>query len=488
MTTSLTERSQIKNPAIDDVIYLFEAFLEREQHLFDRTVSGFHYWHYIRFSFIIEFFNAKKWLERVGIREQASLGEKISIVFGLLKNSILYGVERDFLRSELLVLNSPNKILEDGRYVDPYTETWLNQLSFPYTFWEAPLVWRHKKHGDTPSLFYLDSFLLRAQIHRYFLRKGTSLIRTEVNVLREFAKQFGIELSRQKIFPMLTYVVSLYHSCPNLIEEQLKLKQPKLLLTVNHYDPLKMLITAIAKSLGIYVVELQHGTMGKYHVAYNFRYSGKLDGLPNEIFTFGRFWNETTRISQNGVKLTAVGMPYFEERVKQKDKSPASDKTTILILSQDTIGLRLAEIAIELSKKLAPAKYQIWFKMHPREYEHWQRRYPTELQTSGIKVYTKADLYELLRAANIHIGVYSTAIIESLAFMKKLILIESYGVHFFSGLIEKGRAVLARNVEDVLGAIKSRQEIGSNIGDVSYYWEPDSRKKIINRILEILDK
>jgi len=470
---------------VNEVISLFEHFLEVEKPLFEREITGFKYWHFIRFIFILEIFNAKNWIERETILQQSSLIDKISIGFQLFQNSIKHNIQKDNFESDLLVLNSPNKREIHNKLIDPYTDTWLNELSIPFTNWEPTLNWRHLKQELEPSLFYLDSLHIRSIINHIFSRKYKKIILEESNFLCVFAKQFNVDLNVNKINHIIANVISKHQFCSKLIKDQLEKKQVKLIVLINHYDPLIMLITSIAKTLGAYIIEIQHGSMGKFHIAYNFKYEEPLDALPNEIFTFGQFWNDTTRIKNNGVKLTSTGMPYFEEKISSLSPPKKNGKIKILFISQDTVGRFLSQIAIELSEKLDLEKYEIWYKMHPREYSNWQKFYSKELSKSDIKVLTNSDIYELMNISDIHIGVYSTTIIESLVFNKKLILVKSYGVHFFLDLIENGRAFFARNVDEVISAIYS-QKSQSGL-DISYFWENNSKNNITQRINTILE-
>jgi hypothetical protein len=248
-----------------------------------------------------------------------------------------------------------------------------------------------------------------------------------------------------------------------------------------------MLITTIAKSLGIYVIELQHGTMGRYHIAFNFKITHELAGLPHEIFTFGKFWNETTRISQNGVKLTAVGSPFYEQKIQSITKVQPHPKTRVLFLSQETIGRQLAEMAVALSKKLNPEKYEILYKLHPREYHSWRLNYPKNFADANLQILTNVDLYELLNQSDVHIGVYSTTIMESLAFGKPLILFKTFGVHHFADLVAAGRAILVETVDEMAQVIPRQLKFNADSKDISYYWESNSKEKILRRIQEILN-
>jgi len=486
MEVDVTFKRKNQNSAIAEATALFEQFLETERPLFAREVAGIRYWHFIRFYVLEEIHLAKKWIEKSSRGQQASFFEKIGIGFELIKNSLSHRIALDDKQADVLILNSANKISRDGRFVDPYTDLWLSDFSAPYTIWENPALWRHPKHGASADLFYLDSLHVRALVCRAISKKFDKPMQHEAARLVDFAKPFGVELSHNRIFRLINMVVSLHAAAADYIKRQLQKKRVKLIVLVNHYDPLKMLITTIAKSLEIYVVELQHGTMGRYHIAYNFKITHELVGLPHEIFTFGRFWNETTRVFQNGVRLTAVGSPFYEQKIQNMTDIQPHSKIRVLFLSQETIGRQLAEMAAALSKKLGPDLYEVVYKLHPREYHSWRLNYPKEFADANLQIQTNADLYKLLNQCDVHVGVYSTTIMESLAFGKPLILFKTFGVHHFADLIASGRALLAETVDEMVHAIQHPTKFNSDSKDITYFWETNSKEKLLRRLQEIL--
>lgn len=476
---------------IKEITDFYEVFLETEQELFRRKTAGIRYWHYIRFDFFNELLNGKKWIEKIDHHEHRTLLMKVGIATNLLKNSLLHGVRKDKSKDDVLVLSSAKKKQKGSSYIDPYTYYWLRKMRHPYTAWEDHLLWSHRKHGQQPGLFFLDDLYVRAIFYRFLMfRKICLASEDEIDFLRQFAMKFDLEIPKRKLISLLTNVVALHKSNFGYIKNKLSEKDIRLVVLINHYEPLKMLIVSIARSLGIYTVELQHGNMGRYHIAYNFGNTNTLTTLPDEILTFGEFWNETTTISQNNVKMTSTGMPFFEENLSQVELSPCmsdNKKVKILILSQEVIGPQLALMAIELFQRLDPDGYEIWYKLHPREYGgSWKVNYPSEFENLNIRVLADCDLYALFAQSDIHIGVYSTTIMEGLAFNKKLILVELYGVHYFSDLINSGRAFFARNSDEIQMAIENDSTQFLTGRGLSYYWEQKSVEKINQRISEIL--
>lgn len=475
---------KFNSPTTRKFVDFFEVFLSSEKFLFDRRIQGFAYYHFIRFHFFDLLIDAKKWIQKTNQRQITGKREKLNIANSLIRNSVCRNWRKDEQQSDILILNSAKKVRKENRYIDPYTHCLTGHLSRSFTIWEDPVRWRHLPHDGSPNLFYLDSLHIEAAVQKltpnYFRRD----IRQEAAFLSRFTGNMGLTVPVQKIASLIQNAVFLNAYCAKTIENRLRRKKVKLLILVTHYVPMKMLIVSIARSLGIYVIELQHGNMGRYHIAYNFAHTNTLTTLPDEIFTFGKFWSNNTRISANGVILTATGMPWFNRQSKLK-KAARNKKTRILFLSQEVIGQQLGRLALDLTKRLNMNQYEIVYKLHPNEYGSWRRTYGSALHDAGIQVVTKTDLYALLNSTDIHVGVYSTTVMESLIFEKMLILYESYGIHYFTDLIRSGRASLAKNSKDLAALVKQYKKPPRT--DVHFFWESDSIDRMTKRIDRILN-
>ena len=475
------EKSQI----INELSLFFDEFIRMETPLFQRKIEGLPYYHFIRFHFFDSIIQAKGWIKKTDRRKATSYKERISIGVKLLKNKTMYGNQtwsKDHNITDILFLNSSKKVQKNHLPMDPFIDLLLPNIPHTYSIWEAPALWQHADHESFPQLFYLDNLYLGAYLEQSLHRWGNRTIWNEVHHLIQFIKPFQVDLSEQKIFYLIRYSISLYRFCYHKLLNRLKEKHVKIIFMVNHYEPMKMLMTLIAKKLGIYVVELQHGNMGRYHIAYNFGHHDSIETLPDEIFTFGDFWNNTTRIKQNHVMLSTVGMPFFEEKVETICPKKSSNKIRLLFLSQETIGQAMRQIAKELSQKLDPGKYELWYKLHPREYQMFHNQEIQSFTSSKIIFFADTDLYELLASADIHISVYSTTVMESLVFSKKLILLDLYGIHYFTELLRNGRAFFSRNADDVVRILESAKFTLPHSTDISQYWSSDSMKKMIARM------
>ncbi len=480
----MMRQTDILSAEMKEYISFFERFLVEEVPLFDRSASGVTYWHPVRFQFLHRIFVLKKWIqpyEPVSAQGSGLAGAGLSLV----KNSLRNYWRRDGRPADMLVLKCPRRVRLKNRMIEPYVDLFLEKVPFPYVVWEAPHRWSHPDKENAGEGVFLDGLYLEAILKNAFHPPDWKSIRREVSFLSDFAGQFGVSVSRDFIGRLIRTAVLIETHFQAPVEARLRRNRVRLILMVNHYSPVHMIITSVAKRLGITVVELQHGSMCRYHEAYNFAHTRKLPALPDEIFTFGRAWHDMTRIGKNGVTLTTVGYPYLEERMKSLAPRKPDGITRILFVSQGLLAHVLGPLAMTLAKQCDPKKYKVMYKFHPWEFGHWKDQYPQGFSECGIELLESADLYGLFGACDVHIGVYSSALIESLRFGKTLILIESFGAHHFADLVVQKRAFFARNAEDVLRILKSLKEGVKAASDWTRYWEPDPLSKFSRRIAEL---
>lgn len=221
--------------------------------------------------------------------------------------------------------------------------------------------------------------------------------------------------------------------------------RPKVVIEVVSYILNKLALNQAAYDIGILIIELQHGTKGQSHIAYNFKEKMKLDTFPQYIFTFGDYWKENTRFPINLENVKSVGWPFFEKqniKFYNFTNDNDNDKISILFISQGTIGELLSQLAVQLAEFLDLDKYELIYKLHPGEYDEWEKRYPW-LLVNGITVIDNNDknMHYYFANANIQIGVYSTAIYEGLGYGLKTYILTYPGHEQLSELYENGYAV-----------------------------------------------
>ena len=154
---------------------------------------------------------------------------------------------------------------------------------------------------------------------------------------------------------------------------------PNKIITTVSYSYINQIFTAVAKELFIPVIELQHGIIGKSHVAYNYKTSNEIITFPDYFFAWGSYWINGTRFPIAEDKVNVVGYPYIN---KFKTKGFEREKKRIIILSQRRKDL--AELTVELALKLPD--YEIIFKCHPSEYRVAKKEYEVFIEYKNIKL------------------------------------------------------------------------------------------------------
>jgi hypothetical protein len=236
--------------------------------------------------------------------------------------------------------------------------------------------------------------------------------------------------------------------------------QPKLIVEVVGYRLVNQLLNQTARSFGIGTAELQHGTLGAAHPGYNFAPGRKPNTFPDQLLLFGELWRDATP----GLPLTAadtpaIGYAWLELQRKQLGaRANTNGPRRLLFLSQRSIGRELSRVASALRSKLAIDDFTIVYRLHPSEGLGWQSAYP-ELAASGIRVELAQDrsLYASQNDADVQIGVYSTALIEGIAFGLDTLIVELSGHEQLAMLIAAGIARTVRDADDVVTALATER-------------------------------
>jgi hypothetical protein len=221
----------------------------------------------------------------------------------------------------------------------------------------------------------------------------------------------------------------------------------------------KEALIAACKNNNVKCIEIQHGTISKYHLGYSFPNNKEVPYFPDEMYMFGKYWYESTPVPLTEEKITYYGYPYMEERIKEY-KNNKKKKNQILFISQGTIGNKLSETAYEFAKD--NKEYNIIYKLHPGEYNRWRNDYDNLIKAEKLDNFkvidnNKINLYKLLSESEFLIGVYSTAIYEGLIMDCKLILINLPGIDYMDYLIATQKIKIAYSCKDIKKIIKENK-------------------------------
>lgn len=470
---------------------MIDKFLQFEKHnlLFEKKIRSINYWHLIRFSIYNELIEKNQPIGQAHTKPSSRrMGKRIFSKFKQIPNCITKNPLYFTKSSDILIFNHQRRVKNGLFYDCIYTDPLIKSFGYTYSIIEEPYLERHYKPVSNQNIKYTDYIDLKVGIIRR-LKKNNIFNNEDIEELKNLVtlinKEFTMELDIHIWVEKISSMIELYYYRYKYYDKLIKKVNPKVILEVVSYGGLRFLINDIAKKRKIPTIELQHGTMGKYHVAYNFAEKIKLDTFPQYEFLFGPFWKEYTRFPIKDDKIKIVGWPYLEEKVKEyksKNLNNNDSRKKILFISQGTIGKELSKIAVEISKKLDKKKYMIIYKLHPGEYDRWKKEYPWLLD-AGLEVIdnNENDIHHFFAQADIQIGVYSTALFEGLKYGLKTYICKLYGYEFMEELYNNNLAILVDNYFEISEDIINNNKTLSNI-DENYFWQNNSMKRIIKEI------
>jgi len=429
--------------------HLIDKFIEFEEKydLFDYKISNTKFWHYYRFSVYFEILNSQTKIKSAHFKQS-----KMSKLWNYLKNLITCLIFHNpfFLKKvDFILFNHPRRIYnsENDIWEEPYTDEFLkNSKGKTFYIFEYPYNGIHRKNVIfKKNIKHLDILQNIASIIAFIKSKLNPLSKQEqdkILYLRNIIKkEFGCNIYLSKLEYDINYIASVR----KLINYLLKKTTPQEVYEVVSYDMLNMIINEVASSKNIPTIEFQHGTMGKYHVGYNYKKKRNYNWFPDKFNFFNEYWKKNNRLPIEDENKLIYGNPYMQKKVDfYRKKTKKNKKITIIIISQGSIGDKLVKFTDHLAKIIDTNKYNIIYKLHPSECFDWRQRYPILINNHNIIVIDSNNkhLYELFAISDIQIGVYSTAIFEGLEFGLKTYIIKEYGWRYMEDIINSDKAIL----------------------------------------------
>lgn len=407
--------------------------IEEKYDLFTVKIADVKFWQLMR---MILYYQITNQLGLFGTAQTSrfSLKDKLLAIPEYLFNSLtknpFRGGEKD-----VLIFDHPRKVLEEGRYIDIYTDSLLNNYSVEECdVFENDYLRKHVTNSKQKNRRYLDWFYIRSLTWRF---QKLSFTPDELAFISKLEKEINATFNIQIRLMELVYIVlkgfkMRFYFYDKLIQK----KKPKLIYMVVSYgnEPL----TAAAKRNHVKTIEIQHGVITKYHLGYS--YPGKntkLDYFPDELYCFGDYWKNKVPYPIDKKNIVSYGFPFLKRKVETYKKIPKKEKQ-ILFISQGTIGEELSKIMYKLA--LDMPEYEFIYKLHPGEYDRWRMEYKDLLKAEQLPNVTvvdnnKKDLHQYFAESEFQVGVNSTAIFEGLAFHCKTILIDLPGIEYMEDLI-----------------------------------------------------
>lgn len=388
--------------------------------------------------------------------------QKLQIHFGLLQKQL--GVDRSiqnllkifFRNLQYIFFKSPffipkNKILilstgrryqnDDGLFWDIYTDYFIEKLGEEkfYLIENMSFSGLHQTPAKTKNLAYSDAFhllvIITAKLISLFSSKNIEKDAKKIEEKLNQAFQAKLNLSKHIVTKMCAYKAEKI-----LYRFWFKWSQPKMVGVIN--SPNRKAALLVCKELGIPTFEIQHGTLGKYHLGYYYP-PGKQKIAPHYMLFMGKFWKQSIHNPAKETNTFIVGHPFLENKQRKFAAIPKKKKALFISQALDVV----LEFAEDL-KKLMTIDIEIVVKLHPSEYGHIdtiRKKFPSvEIIGPGT------DIYSLLAESKWVFGIYSTVMFEALKFNCILYGINTPGIEYIEELIQNNSVKVVNNAEEVI--------------------------------------
>jgi len=461
---------------------LLEKYLhfEYENNLFDLEIHHVKFWQFIRVR-VFNYILTNK--EIFGKSEEKEIGFMPKLYFKGLNfyiSSLLKKMFFKFKERDILFFCSSRRILTDNNYQDPYLDPIIESCQMPYLAVENYERLDHLRPPRTKNLFYLDYIEFPSRFINYFKKMKLNKLETEMIKTLQYNLNKTFNIKYTLLFSEINRNILRYEYIYPKLKKLITITNPKVIVEICSYGIFEQIANIIAKELKITTIELQHGTMGKYHIAYNFIKKVYVESFPDYIFVWGSFWKDHTRFPISEKNVIVTGFPYFENQLSiRKDIKKGKN---ILFISQGTIGEKLAEVAFELADKLK--NYQIIFKLHPSEVSLINRyNFLKKKQNISVIQDTKTAIYDLFAKCEYQVGVYSIALIEGLGFGLKTIIVKLPGWKYFEDLNSEFIEFVDSDKEIIKFITKTQDKKLSFRND--FYWKENSLNNIVSNLKDI---
>jgi len=417
-----------------------------------------------------------------GRMEEKSFFQKLKLV-----KNIFYGWKKWFRKYDYIAISSSRegtrKII-NGKYhnrlIDPIIDELKNN---GFLCIEMP----RRKHYDVKTVHtknivsyipisFISYLFEKLPIGKYDLNGSEILnaIKKEYNLNIDDDKLIKNHLARYRIFRSIFQYV-----------------KPKAIFIVCHYSHFGAI--KAAKELGIKLIEVQHGRIGKEHPSYNIGIKISKNLFPDYLFAYGKqdamnFTNSYFIDQKNVIPIGSYYIDYLKESflpdIKFQNIINNYD-ISVGITLQNTIEKQ----TIDFVKEAAILDSSILFILIPRK--PVTRDYSKLDLPDNVLVITDKEFYELMMYVDYHSTVYSTCALEAPSFGVQNIMIninnlskKYFGTSFIDRTIK-----YADTPEEYLNLIRSMDKLDKKT--VYYLNEdiimPNYRNNLKDALSQVLD-
>jgi len=386
-----------------------------------------------------------------------SFSERAAALPSFLYSSLFFNPLFSRKKRDVLVFDHSRKVPENGRYIDIHTQYMIERFdneNVNYEVFEEQYLNRHFT-SKTSRRKHMDFIQICANIYAHF--RKTSFSEIETSRIREIESEILARLNiEMDLVSLFRFEVSRFKAYCYFYRKIIERRKPRTVyLLVGYGHP--YLIKA-AKDLHVETIEIQHGTISEFHLGYYYPHvsKGSLEYFPDKIYLWDDFWKYMCTFPIEEENIIIAGFEHLD-RLSSGYHDVNKKKLQIAVISQGSVGPQIAEMILRNIEELKDCT--IIYKLHPGEYDRWReydslrelQRYPNvEIVDNNRK-----PLYRILAESQYVVGVYSTAIFESLRFGCRIILLNIAGIEYMYKFAEVRKIPILDKTDSICAHLDS---------------------------------
>lgn len=432
-------------------------------------VNGEQAWPYLRIRYFAAYFTETAYsYGETNYDSQASRGSKPIRILRFMKNTILgirYGFRNWFRKYDYIVLTGSVVGREvGGKYIDPFLDPIINEISparvlciettFPVPPYGTNQVYPRYTVSRSPLIMFT---LVIMSLRRMFFRRYKI---ENKQVIEKIEADFGLNLNTNA-------VIESFEARRKVFTCLFRIMRPQAILLTASYGSSQPAVKA-AKRLGIKVVEVQHGMIGKEHPGYNFHRDIDRACFPDYLLVFGKqelaTFNNSCFIDQANVHpVGSFCIDYFRGNSRpdqQLSKQISGYRRVVGVTLQWISEKRLVSFICEAAK----LDSNILYILIPRRPEN--EAYLTMKLPANVVVVGDRNFYELMMYCDFHSTVSSTCALEAPALGVQNILVDIDGSArlYYEKVLSDDRVTrFANTPEEYVDIVKRFTRLDRNI-------------------------
>ena len=432
-----------------------------------------------KFYFILKYYSEKPEIGRI---RKKTFFQKLKLV-----KNIFYGWKNWFKKYDYIAISTSregvSKIINGKHYnrlIDPIIDEMKNS---DFLYMEIP----YGQHYNIKTIHAKNIVSYYPIVFISYLFNKLSIGKYNLNgseILNTIKKDYNINIDYDNL---IKYYLAEYRAFKFIFQHM----KPKAIFIVCHYTHFG--IIKAAKELGIKIIEVQHGVIGREHPAYNFGIGISKNLFPDYLFVYGKQdvvnFSDSYFIDQkNVIPIGSYYIDYFKESFLPEIKFQ-----NIINKYSISVGITLQNTVekqtIDFVKEAAILDSSILFILIPRQ--PVRRDYSKFDLPDNVFVITDREFYELMMYVDYHSTVYSSCALEAPSFgvQNIMININNLSRKFFEASLIDRITKYADTPEEYLNLIRSMDKLDK---ETVYYLNediimPNYRNNLKYALSQVLD-